>query len=139
MKHKQVDDRFILKIEQGEKVHQALTQFCDDHNIQNAIISGIGAASQVTCGYYDLQQREYRFKEYVDLVEVVSYQGNIMIKEGSLFVHAHGTFSDTDNQVFGGHVEEMTVGVVMEIILTPLGSSITRTFDENTGLYLMNI
>jgi predicted DNA-binding protein with PD1-like motif len=139
MKWKSVDNKFILKVEKGELVHHSLVQFCKDQGIKNASITGIGAVQHIKCGYYDLANKTYLFKECHDIVEVASYQGNIMIKEDDLFVHAHGTFSDPDNQVFGGHVDEMTVGVVMEIILTPLSSTIERTYDEAIGLYLMDI
>jgi len=140
MRFLKVDERYILRIERGELVHATIHEFCNQHDIKNALVSGIGAVEWVRCGYYDLEAREYRFKEYdSEVVEVTSYLGNVMQKEEGLFVHAHATFSDTKNQVFGGHVDEMRVGVVLEVALTPLASSIKRTFDDDTGLYLMDI
>ena len=139
MKFQKVDERYVLKIEKGELVHASIHEFCNQHEITNAVIEGIGAVEWVRCGYYDLPTKEYLFKEYDEIVEVTSYLGNVMKKEDSIFVHAHGNFSNTENQVFGGHVDEMRVGVVIEVILTPLASTIKRTFDEKIGLYLMDI
>lgn len=139
MKFKKVENQYILKIEKGELVHASIHEFCNEHEIANASLAGIGAVEWVRCGYYDLPKKEYLFKEYDEIVEVASYLGNVMVKEGSLFVHAHGTFSNRNNEVFGGHVDEMRVGVVLEVILTPLSSKIERTYDEEIGLYLMNI
>ncbi len=139
MEYKKVNERYILKIEQGELVHASLHEFCNEHNIKNALVGGIGAVEWVRCGYYDRDTKAYLFKEYEEVVEVTSYMGNVMVKEDSIFVHAHGTFSNRENQVFGGHVDEMRVGLVLEVALTPLGSEIRRTFDEGTGLYLMDI
>ena len=139
MKFKKVDERYILKIEKGELVHEAITQFCNEHDIKNAALQGIGAVEWVRCGYYDLPNKDYLFREYDEIVEVTSYLGNMMQKGNGLFVHAHGTFSNLKNEVFGGHVDEMRVGVVLEVILTPLSSTIARTFDDDIGLYLMDL
>ncbi len=139
MQYQQVDGAYILRIDKGELVHATLNEFCTQHQITNALVSAIGAVEFVRCGIYDLPERTYQFKEYNQMVEVVAYQGNIMQKEAGLFVHAHSTFSDYDNNVFGGHVDEMRVGVVLEVTLTPLSSKIERHFDEATGLYLMDL
>ncbi len=139
MRSYKTNDRYILKIEKGELVHAAINEFCNANDIKNAVVQGIGAVEWVRCGYYDLASKEYVFKEYDDIVEVTSYLGNVMVKEGGLFVHAHATFSDEDNQVFGGHVDEMRVGVVLEVVLTPLSSAIERTLDKDIGLYLMDL
>lgn len=140
MRYQKIARDYMLRIDQGELIQASLREFCNQHEIVNATVSGIGAVEWVRCGYYDLTAREYRFTEYDDeVVEVTSYLGNIMKKEDTIFVHAHATFSDTQNTVFGGHVDEMRVGVVLEVVVCPLPSTITRTFDENTGLYLMDI
>ena len=139
MKYVETDGKYLLKIEKGESFVDSLTAFCIDKNIENAHLIGIGAVEYVKCGYYDLPNKDYLFKEYDEIVEVTNVTGNIIKKEDSLFVHAHGTFSNKDNEVFGGHIEDMRVGVVLEIILTPLSSAIERSYDEEIGLYLMDI
>ena len=139
MRYKKVENQYILKIEKGELVHASIHEFCNENGIKNASLEGIGAVEWVRCGYYDRDTKEYLFKETEEVVEVVSYLGNVMIKEDSIFVHAHGSFSDESNVMFGGHVDEMRVGVVMEIILKPLSSKIERKFDEEIGLYLMDV
>ena len=139
MKVHQVDERYIIKIERGELVHASLHAFCSEHEIVNATLTGIGAVEWVRCGYFDPDVKDYRFQEYDDVFEVTSYLGNVMRKQDTIFVHAHATFSDRQNQVFGGHVDEMRVGVVLEVVLTPLSSQIERTFDETIGLHLMDL
>jgi uncharacterized protein len=139
MKHKQVDTVYILKIEQGEEVIAELTQFCTEQGVTNASIVGLGAVDWIQCGYYDLETKEYVFQEYDGLYEVLSATGNVMLKEGKPMVHLHATFSDTENRAFGGHVAAMRVGVVLEVILTPLSSAIERKLDEEIGLFLMDL
>lgn len=137
MKYKKIGEKYIIKIEQHEAVLQTLTDFCKQERIKNARFTGIGAVENVTCGYYALDEKKYYFTEYNELVEVVSMTGNTMIKEGEPFLHVHAVFTDTNNQAFGGHVKEMTVGVVLEVFLTVYDTDIERELDEDIGLWLM--
>jgi len=135
----QADNTCVLRINKGENVVEEITSFCATHHISNATFNAIGAVEWLKCGYYELSEKKYYFKEYDGLYEVVSLTGNVMLKDGVPFVHVHGVFTDTENKAFGGHVVEMRVGVVLEVIFTPLSSTIERTLDECIGLYLMNI
>lgn len=139
MRTRKTDTAYIIKIEKGEEVVKTLTQFCEREEIQNAHFTGIGAVEWLECGYYALDEKKYYFKQYDELVEVVSLSGNVMLRDGKPFIHVHGVFTNTENVAFGGHITDMRAGVVLEVILTPLSSSIERTFDECIGLYLMDI
>lgn len=127
----------MLVLQKGENVIASLTHYCQEYGVQNAIMSGIGAVEYIKCGYYDLQNRVYHFTEYQALYEVVSLTANVMLKEGVPFVHMHGVFSDTENHTFGGHVEEMRVGVTLEIHCSILPTQLHRAYDEETGLFLI--
>jgi predicted DNA-binding protein with PD1-like motif len=129
---------FLLVFNQGEQFMSTLQDFCVTHQIENAHFSGIGAVKDLTCGYYDLTKREYHFSKYPELVEVVSVTGNIMQKDNTPTVHAHGVFTDTNNQAFGGHIEGMTIGVTLEVTLQQFTTNLYRSYDENTGLYLID-
>lgn len=139
MKVHQTNGLYILKIEKGEKVIETITNFCNSEEIQNATFTGIGAVEWLSCGYYALEEQKYYFTEYDQLVEVASLTGNVTLKDQKPFVHMHGVFTDTTNTALGGHVEEMRVGVVLEVVLTPLSSTIERAHDDCIGLYLMDI
>ncbi len=139
MQYTQTDGIYIIAINKGELVHATIHEFCNRHEIPSAVFHGIGAMEFVRCGWYDLPATEYRFTEYEQLVEVVSYHGNVAHKTDGPFVHAHGVFSDSDNQTFGGHVDEMRVGVAFELVLTPLSQTIARTYDDTIGLHLLDL
>ena len=131
-------DTHVLVIAQGEKVIASIEQFCAENSIVNASLSGLGAVDEIRCGYYDLAKREYTFKSYTGLYEVLQLSGNVMRKESDIFVHLHATFSDEQNRAFGGHVEEMRVGVTVEIVLQVFQSTLKREFDDETGLFLIS-
>lgn len=131
--------KYILRIDKGENVLASITSWCEKEGIRAGFFSGIGAVEFVSCGYYALDEKKYYFKQYDELLEVLSMQGNIAIKDGKPFAHVHAVFSGTDNNAFGGHVEEMRVGVVLEVVFEPLKNEIVREHDECIGLYLMSI
>ena len=130
-------DPYIIRLDRGEKVVSSLTAFCLEHDIKAATISAIGAVDQLTCGYYDLASKKYHFTDYTEPLEVVSLTGYVTEKDDAPHLHLHGVFSDTKNLARGGHVVEMTVGVVLEVTLTPLDKPIVRIHDDCTGLALM--
>lgn len=137
MQHTKTDNKYILKIEKGEDVIASITEFCEQEGIKNAYFRGIGAVEHISCGYYALSEKKYYFKQYDGLFEVLSATGNVALKEGKPFVHLHAVFSDEENTAFGGHVEEMRVGVVLEVVLEVLPTAIERELDDEIGLFLM--
>jgi predicted DNA-binding protein with PD1-like motif len=120
-------------------VVKTITDFCANEEIANAYFFGIGAVDTLTCGYYNLEEKEYHFKDYNEPLEVVSLSGNVMRKDGKPFVHVHGVFTDITNKAFGGHIVEMRVHVVLEVMLTPLQSKVERIHDDCIGLALLKI
>lgn len=138
MQFRKTANTYFINVERGEKVMETLTEFCKKEGIKNATISAIGAAKDVTCGYYALDEKKYYFTNYPELVEVVSLTGNVMLKDGEPFLHVHAVFTDTKNQAFGGHVQELSVGVVLEVVLTTYDTDIARELDDGIGLFLMN-
>lgn len=137
MKYTQEGNVYVLKIERGEEVVETLIEFCKTEGIENATIKAIGAVDWISCGYYALPEKQYHFKKYEGSFEVLTATGNVAPKEGVPFVHLHAVFSDEENTAFGGHVEAMRVGVVLEVIVQKLGTKITRELDQNIGLFLM--
>jgi predicted DNA-binding protein with PD1-like motif len=138
MQYIKADATYVIRIEKDEEVFPTLIAFCEAHAISNAHFSGIGAAKEISCGYYALEEKKYYFTSYMDIVEVVSLTGNVALKEGKPFIHMHGLFTDRENKAFGGHIEKMTSGIVLEVVLEPLSSAVERVLDEETGLFLLN-
>ena len=111
-----------------------LTRFCESEGIDNAKISGIGAVKNTEIGAYDTIKKEYIRKEFSDVLELVSYEGNITLKEGKPFVHAHVVLSDHDMKPYGGHLFETTVAAVGEFFLKRFDGNAFRELNEDVGL-----
>ena len=134
MQYQQNKNNYFIHIEKNEKVMDTLTRFCESEGINNAKISGIGAVKNTEIGAYDTIKKEYIRKEFSDVLELVSYEGNITLKEGKPFVHAHVVLSDHDMKPYGGHLFETTVAAVGEFFLKKFDGNAFRELNEDVGL-----
>ena len=134
MQYKQVDKDYFIYIEKNEKVMDTLTRFCRDQAITNGKISGIGAVKEIEIGAYDTIGKEYIRKQFSDVWELVSYEGNVTLKDGDPFVHGHVVLSNHDMKTIGGHLFEMTVAAVGELFLRKFDNDAFREINEDVGL-----
>ena len=72
MQFSQANDTYIIYLLKNEKIMHTLTQFCKDHSINNAQISGIGAVKDIEIGAYDLNRKEYITHKFIDDISVIS-------------------------------------------------------------------
>jgi len=134
MQYKQVDKDYFIYIEKNEKVMDTLIRFCKDQAITNGKISGIGAVKEIEIGAYDTIGKEYIRKQFPDVWELVSYEGNVTLKDGDPFVHGHVVLSNHDMKTIGGHLFEMTVAAVGEFFLRKFDNDAYREINEDVGL-----
>jgi uncharacterized protein len=131
-------DTHILNFAKGEEVMSGLAAFFKEKGIRAGHITGLGAASQITIAYYNIETKTYERKKFVENVEILSLHGNVGAKEdGEIVVHMHGVFGRKDFTVFGGHIFETVISGAGEIHISSLSGQINRAYDEETGLTLM--
>lgn len=134
--HKE-ENRHILRFDPGEELLSSIQDFCTKNGIKNAWIDGVGSSGKLTLAYYDLEEQEYKKKEYSERLEIIKISGNISIKEGETFCHAHGTFGRPDMSTIGGHVSECIISATAEIDLRSYSGTVKREYDKETGLHLI--
>jgi predicted DNA-binding protein with PD1-like motif len=134
MQYKRVEKDYFIYIEKNEKVMDILTQFCVDQKILNARISGFGAVKKTEIGAFDTVAKEYIRKPFPDVWELVSFEGNVTLKDGYPFIHAHVVLSNHDMQTIGGHLFETTVAAVAEFFLRKFDGTAYRELNEDVGL-----
>lgn len=127
----------VLVLKRGEELHASLIAYAREHGLESAWLSGLGGSGTVTLGYYNFETKEYEWREFDNDLEITGLTGNLSIVDGEPFWHIHGTFGGPDFAVVGGHVKEMIVGLTCELHITPLGTAMTRKYDEETGLKLL--
>ena len=70
-------------------------------------------------------------------MEIVSMYGNISLKNGKPFVHAHVVLSDKKGNARGGHLLPGSSVFACELTIEEFeGPELIRGFDERTGLTL---
>jgi len=128
---------FMGRLPQGGDLINSIEEFCKKALVQMATFSVIGAVSSATIGAYDQKQQVYvTFKEEAPF-EIVSCIGNVSLKDGKPFIHAHILLADEQGKTIGGHLFSETIIYAGEINLQELaGKPMERTYDSNTGLML---
>jgi len=130
-------NKYILKVGVGEDVMAELKRFCKEQGIEAGVFYAIGAAKELQVAWYDVDVKEYTKRDIKQELEIISLLGNIAMKGEEVIVHTHGSFSDENMQLVGGHVNKLIVGGACEIMLEKLDGHIEKAFDEEIGLNLM--
>ncbi len=125
-----------LIVSQNQPVIQTIQQHCKKHNITAAHFTIVGAVKHVELGFYDLASKTYLWKTFEENLEVLTITGNVALLEGSITIHAHGTFGRKNYSTIGGHVKEAVVSATCEVFLQPL-AQLSRKYDDITGLNLI--
>jgi len=131
---------FALVFKSGDEVMSYLKGFAKLHHLAAGHFTAIGACQDVTLGYFDNIQKEYK-KIYVhEQVEVVSLVGDIAEnEEGEPRVHAHIVLGKSDGTALGGHLLEAHVRPTLEVMLVESPAHLRRHLDPETGLALIRI
>lgn len=129
--------RSVLRFDEGEEVITGIIKFCNESQIKAGSFIAVGACQQVILSYYDLERKVYEDHDIKKEMEIVCMHGNIGTVNGSVIIHAHGSFSDRQLEVKGGHIKKLIISATGEIILTRYAGDIQRILDEKTGLRLM--
>ncbi|MGE3278858.1 MAG: PPC domain-containing DNA-binding protein [Candidatus Altimarinota bacterium] len=124
----------ILLFEAGEEIMAGLKAYAEQELIQSAWVNLLGAADELTLGYYHLQAKSFEKHELREDVEILGVMGNIAWINGEAALHLHGTFGKSDLSVIGGHIFSMKISVVGEVHLQVFDEKIERAMDEKLRL-----
>lgn len=139
MRYQRFTDRYLVRLESGEPLAQTLVRLLTDEAIEFAAISGAGAVRSVRLGYWNAERERYEYRDVAEQLEVVSFEGNAALKDGTPFLHLHGAFGRRDFTLIGGHIQDATVYPTMEIWLRTEAMPVRRTRDAATGLDLLDL
>jgi predicted DNA-binding protein with PD1-like motif len=127
----------IGRLPHGKDIIQSIEAVCKEYSIKMATFSLIGAVSSAVIGSYDQSRKVYDTFKLESQLEIVSCTGNVSIKEGQPFVHAHIMLADEKGKTFGGHLFSESTVFAAELHLMELsGKPMQRTHDATTGLML---
>ena len=139
MKVKKLDRDYLITVDMGEEFPGSLLRFAAAESVPSGHFLGIGALRDVELGYYWLDRKEYKRQKFPEIVELISCAGNLALREGAPFVHAHVALGREDYSVFGGHLFQAVVAVTVEVVLSPFPEAVSRTYDARAGLFLLDL
>ena len=130
--------RYLMgNLDYGSDLLNSLTYICEKENIVLGRLELIGAVQKARIGYYLQDRNIYTSSELNDPMEITSLTGNISLKDGKPFVHAHINLANAEGNVLGGHLLEGTVVFAAEFIIQTFeGPEFSRIFDDHTKLAL---
>lgn len=138
MRHYQNQHGTVLVLARGEELIESLNNFAKSEPLASAYVAGgVGGADQAVLAFYDFEARDYNYRDFDEGLEILSLQGNLSWVDDEPFWHVHGTLSGADYQAIGGHIKQLRVALTCEILIVPLDTKLTRTYDETTGLKLL--
>jgi uncharacterized protein len=132
-------DTHVLALEIGEELVETILRYAEKEKISAAGIQAIGAIRNFELGYYVLDQKQYLRKKVDSIAELISCSGNLAMKNDKPFVHVHVSAGLSDFTVIGGHLFSGIVAVTTEVIMTPMPNVMKRSFNDETGLYLLDL
>ena len=133
-----VTKTIVARCERGEDLYACLDRLVKDHGVRSGAFQVIGAVSRAKVGVFE--HGKYAWLEHVGALEISSCTGNVAVKEGQPFVHAHAVFGDEKGTIITGHVGEgCVVDPTAEVHLAVYDGEILRRRDPDTGLWVLDI
>lgn len=128
---------FVGRLEIGSDFVEEIERHCAEHGITAAQVTVIGAMRRVRYAYYDQEGKSYTDLASETHHELTSFVGNISLREGRPFLHAHASFADSAGATVGGHLVRGCEVFAAEVMIRELGDvALVRVHDEETGLAL---
>lgn len=139
MKSHKLRRTIIGQLPLGADLHEGLTQIAQREQIRCGRIQGLGATTHAVVAYYDQSEKKYKSMEFPGGMEILNLHGNISLRDGKPFVHAHILLGDPQGKVFGGHLLPGTKIFALEVFIDEFeGEEFVREQEDTTGLFLWN-
>ena len=128
---------FVGRLETGSDLVDEIERFCREQGVLAGQVTVVGALRRARYAYYEQHDRRYRELESRTHHEIVSFTGNVSLKDDRPFLHAHGVFADADGATVGGHLLRGCEVFAAEVMIREVtGVSLVRLHDDETGLAL---
>ena len=130
---------FALIFDKNEEAKESLLRFATENELRGAQVTAISAFSDVMLGFFDREKKSYQEIPIKEQVEVLSFVGNIVEKDGKRMLHAHVVIGKPDGTAHGGHFLNGRVWPTLEMIVSEMPVHLRRVRDEETGLPLIDL
>ena len=128
----------VIRIDRYEEVMEKIQEICEKEEILLGSISGLGAASYVEMGLYDVEKKAFTGTVLEQPLEVTSLIGSVTDMHGKPYLHVHIGAADVTGKAYGGHLKKCVIGGTAEIFMHVAEGYVSRRADwfSDTGLNL---
>lgn len=131
--------KLVARAEYDSDLIKFITALAKNNGITTATFTVIGALKNAKLGFYDQERQGYSETLLLAPQEIASCTGNISLKEGTPFIHAHAVLADGNGNTKAGHLLEGKVFAAEIHLAELLGTELERKNDLVTGLSLWDI
>ena len=116
---------------------EEIERFCSEAGVHAAWVTVVGAVKRAAYAYYNQTMLQYKEMASPRHHEIIGFVGNVSMREGRPFLHAHATFADINGESVAGHLLKGCVVWAAEVEIREMtGVDLVRQHDEQTGLAL---
>jgi predicted DNA-binding protein with PD1-like motif len=127
----------VGRLESGSDLVGEIERLCGEHGIGAAWVSCLGAVRRARYAYYEQHDHRYLELETDTHHEIAGFSGNVSMRDGRPFLHAHASFADASGATVSGHLLPGIEVFAAELLITELtGVELVRRPDADTGLAL---
>jgi predicted DNA-binding protein with PD1-like motif len=127
----------VGRLARGSDLMEGIERICAEKDVKAAWVSVLGAVSHAAYAYYEQSDQRYLELSSDTHHEIAGFVGNVSLRDGKPFLHAHGTFADETGACVGGHlIRGITVFVGEFTIREMTGVDLVRTHKDEFGLAL---
>ncbi len=112
---------YMVKVREGEEVHEVVRSLMEAQGIESALVTGIGGFSEAVIGFFSPSRNKYLTVEVKPreglVIEVASLDGNAVSTGGSVSVHLHAVLSLDPKTVIAGHLVKGVARPHVELFL----------------------
>lgn len=106
---------YAVRIEKGEEIVAALTEFARREGVRAAMLSGLGAVGECELGVFLPATGRYVRRVFTGDLEIGSLTGNVSDLDGQPFPHCHAVISGEDLVAYTGHLFRGVTTVTCEV------------------------
>ncbi len=139
MKYFALGSTYIIRLDPGDRIVASLEALAERDRIGFGHFRGLGAVSEAEIAHFDPASSAYSSLRIQEPCEIASLHGNVTLKDGRPFVHAHIVLGDRSFHTRGGHLREAVVSATAEIVLTTFREDIGRRKDGAAGLEILDL
>lgn len=125
----------VLRVPPDVEVVEYLKNALARAGIHSGFFMGLGSVKSAVLAWYDQRGKKYVEMELGGGLEVASLVGNVALKDGELFVHAHAVLGDGQGRAYAGHLMS-GVSFHLEVLVLPSPRRLERRYSEYHGLYI---